>query len=72
MLTIITHPLKVVFDLAPSCLSLFPIEDVVAICNLPFLNSASILDLNNSHTGRLAFSSPIAQERLQEETMDKR
>lgn len=60
MLTIITHPLKVVFDLAPSCLSLFPVEDVVAICNLPFLNSAFILDLNNSYTGSLDFSFPTA------------
>lgn len=46
-------PLKVVFYLMTG-LSVFPAEDVT-ISNLPFLNSGSILNLDNSYTGSLGF-----------------
>jgi len=69
MLAVIKYAFKVLFYLMNFCLSLFPVEDVT-ISNLPFLNSGSILDLNNSYTGSLGFFFfPLkAQENLQYKT----
>lgn len=64
MLAVIKYPFKVVFYLMTSFLSLFPVEDA-AISNSRFLNSGSILDLNNSYTGSFGWLFSKAQESLQ-------
>lgn len=66
MLAVIKYPFKVVFYLMTG-LSVFPAE-YVTISNLHFLNSGSILNLDNSYTGSLGFFFSKAQESLHYKT----